>query len=109
MAGELEETRLPFTMVASLPMFDLDELRSAHDALWSAIGRACTKDDFRPSPGPLCNWCSYQAYCPAYGGDPLQAMLDRPHGICLGEGGAIYLGDTLNHRVRRVVSDRAAQ
>ena len=37
MAGELEETRLPFTMVASLPMFDLDELRSAHDALWSAI------------------------------------------------------------------------
>jgi putative RecB family exonuclease len=44
------------------------------DALWSAIGRACTNDDFRPSPGPLCNWCSYKPYCPAFGGDPLQAI-----------------------------------
>lgn len=43
------------------------------DALWSAIGRACEKDDFRPSPGVLCNWCAYKAYCPAFGGDPLQA------------------------------------
>ncbi len=44
------------------------------DALWSAIGRACAKDDFRPSTGPLCNWCAYKPYCPAYGGDPLQAV-----------------------------------
>ncbi len=44
------------------------------DALWSAINRACTKDDFRPSPGVLCNWCSYKAYCPSFGGDPLQAV-----------------------------------
>ncbi len=43
------------------------------DALWSAIGRACERDDFRPSTGPLCNWCAYKPYCPAYGGDPLQA------------------------------------
>ncbi len=43
------------------------------DALWSAIGRACERDDFRPSIGPLCNWCAYKPYCPAYGGDPLQA------------------------------------
>ena len=43
------------------------------DALWSAIGRACERDDFRPSTGPLCNWCAYKPYCPAFGGDPLQA------------------------------------
>ena len=44
------------------------------DALWSAIGRACERDDFRPSTGPLCNWCAYKPYCPAFGGDPLQAV-----------------------------------
>ena len=44
------------------------------DALWSAIGRSCERDDFRPNPGVLCNWCAYKAYCPAFGGDPLQAV-----------------------------------
>lgn len=43
-------------------------------ALWEAIGRACARDDFRPSPGPLCGWCGYKAYCPAHGGDPAQAV-----------------------------------
>lgn len=42
-------------------------------AIWSAIERACATEDFRPSPGPLCNYCAFQAYCPAYGGDPLLA------------------------------------
>jgi putative RecB family exonuclease len=44
------------------------------DALWDAIGRACERDDFRPHPGVLCNWCAYKAYCPEFGGDPLQAV-----------------------------------
>jgi putative RecB family exonuclease len=44
------------------------------DALWSAIGRSCERDDFRPNPGVLCNWCAYKAYGPAFGGDPLQAV-----------------------------------
>lgn len=48
-------------------------------ALWKAIESACARDDFRPHPGPLCNWCSYQAYCPAFGGDPaLAAELHGP-------------------------------
>lgn len=42
-------------------------------AVWTAVERACERDDFRPSPGPLCSYCSFQAYCPAMGGDPAQA------------------------------------
>jgi len=43
-------------------------------AIWSAIERACERDDFRPKPGVLCSWCAYKDYCPAFGGDPARAM-----------------------------------
>jgi len=42
-------------------------------ALWSAIERSCARDDFRPSPSRLCDFCAYKPYCPAHGGDPDQA------------------------------------
>lgn len=36
------------------------------------------------------------------GGPATQAPLGRPHGICVAPDSAIYIGDTLNHRVRRM-------
>ncbi len=42
-------------------------------AVWKAIETACERDDFRPQQGPLCNWCSFQQWCPAFGGDPALA------------------------------------
>jgi len=39
-------------------------------ALWAAVERACARDDFRPNRSRLCDWCSFQAFCPAWGGDP---------------------------------------
>lgn len=45
-------------------------VRQRAGAVWKAIERACDQADFRPSPSALCNWCSFQRYCPAFGGDP---------------------------------------
>jgi putative RecB family exonuclease len=39
-------------------------------ALWRAIEAATTARHFRPTPGRLCDWCSYQGLCPAFGGTP---------------------------------------
>jgi len=39
-------------------------------AIWSAVERACQTEDFRPKPSKLCDWCAFQAYCPAFGGNP---------------------------------------
>jgi streptogramin lyase len=36
-------------------------------------------------------------------GEPaIKARLDRPHGICVGADGGLFVGDTNNHRVRQV-------
>src|SRR4051794_25278096 len=39
-------------------------------AIWTAIERAVSTGDFRPSPSRLCGWCDHQALCPAFGGTP---------------------------------------
>ena len=39
-------------------------------AIWTAVERACATEDFRPKPSKLCDWCAFQAYCPAFGGNP---------------------------------------
>ena len=40
------------------------------NALWQAIDRARTSGDWRPRQSKLCDWCSYQALCPVFGGTP---------------------------------------
>jgi putative RecB family exonuclease len=47
--------------------------RRTLDAVWQAVERACDREDFRPQPSRLCDWCSFQAYCPSFGGDPAAA------------------------------------
>jgi putative RecB family exonuclease len=42
-------------------------------AIWTAVEKACEREDFRPKPSRLCDWCSYKTWCPAFGGDPSQA------------------------------------
>jgi len=40
------------------------------NALMVAVRRACERDDFRPSPSALCDFCSFREFCPTFGGDP---------------------------------------
>lgn len=51
----------------------LESQRTKTLAVWSAIERACRDEDFRPRTGPLCRFCRFRDYCPAYGGDPSRA------------------------------------
>jgi putative RecB family exonuclease len=41
-------------------------------AVWEAIRRAHETGDWRPRRSRLCDWCSFQAYCPEFGGTPPQ-------------------------------------
>jgi putative RecB family exonuclease len=49
---------------------DLRACERKISALWLAITRALESGDWRPSPGPLCDWCDHKALCPAWGGTP---------------------------------------
>jgi putative RecB family exonuclease len=52
-------------------------------AMWSAIATACERDDFRPHPGRLCDFCTFRPYCPAHGGDPVDAAELRGPGTVI--------------------------
>lgn len=49
--------------------------RQRATAVWQAIERACRNEDFRPRPSPLCGFCNFREFCPAYGGNPEDAAL----------------------------------
>ncbi len=49
------------------------------NALWQAIDRARRTGDWRPRPSRLCDWCSHQALCPAYGGTPPPLPAEESH------------------------------
>jgi putative RecB family exonuclease len=44
-------------------------LQQQTGAIWTAVEQACAREDFRPRPGRLCEYCAYQQFCPAVGGD----------------------------------------
>jgi putative RecB family exonuclease len=46
------------------------------EAVWQAVETACEREDFRPRPSARCDWCAFQQWCPAFGGDPSQAVVD---------------------------------
>jgi len=47
-------------------------------ATHKAIERACTTGDFRTNEGPLCRFCAFRDWCPAFGGDPTLAAVEAP-------------------------------
>ena len=63
------------TIVATPSEQSVRGLERRVGAVWQAVERACTNDDFRPRPGPLCDWCGFHAFCPAFGGDPATASV----------------------------------
>ena len=42
-------------------------------AIWKAVETACERENFRPNPGRLCDWCGFKDYCPAFGGEIAKA------------------------------------
>jgi putative RecB family exonuclease len=44
-------------------------LQQQTGAIWTAVEQACAREDFRPRPGRLCEYCAYHEFCPAVGGD----------------------------------------
>ncbi len=44
-------------------------MRLQTTAIWAAVEQACDREDFRPKPGRLCDYCAYHDLCPAVGGD----------------------------------------
>ena len=54
--------------VYEIPVNDaqLNATQRKLEALWDAINRAITRDDFPPRPGRLCDWCQYRDICPAF-------------------------------------------
>ena len=46
-------------------------------AIWTAVERACEREDFRPNPSRLCDGCAFKADCPSFGGDVALADAHR--------------------------------
>ncbi|HUR50259.1 MAG TPA: PD-(D/E)XK nuclease family protein [Acidimicrobiales bacterium] len=63
----------PLAIIATPSEQSIKGLCQRTAAVWTAVERACERDDFRPKPSRLCDYCSFKAYCPAFGGDPERA------------------------------------
>jgi putative RecB family exonuclease len=72
---ELLHLKEPTTIIAEPSEQNLRGHRKKAVAVWSAIERACENEDFRPRTSPLCKFCRFQSFCPAYGGNPDDAAV----------------------------------
>lgn len=81
---QLLHLREPIAIVSVPTEQTIRGLRTRTAAIWSAVELACQREDFRPNPGPLCNYCAYKAYCPAFGGDPTAAGRPVPVAVAAG-------------------------
>jgi len=58
--------RDPLAIVATPTEQSVRGHRTRTTAVWTAIERACEREDFRPRPSGLCKFCNFQEICPAY-------------------------------------------
>ena len=58
--------RDPVMIVATPSDQSIRGLQKRVGAIWTAVERACERDDFRPNPGRLCDWCAFKPLCPAW-------------------------------------------
>ncbi|MGI9023426.1 MAG: RecB family exonuclease [Acidimicrobiales bacterium] len=63
----------PVAIVAQPSEQSVRAMQTRAMAIWKAVETACERDDFRPHPSRLCDWCAFRDYCPAFGGDPARA------------------------------------
>ncbi len=49
---------------------DLRATQRKTEAIWRAIDRARSSEDWRPRRSRICDWCAHKALCPAFGGTP---------------------------------------
>ncbi len=68
--------REPLTISTTPSDQSIRGLQQQTTAIWAAVEQACHREDFRPKPGRLCDYCAYHDLCPAVGGD-LSRLADR--------------------------------
>ncbi|HEX3899158.1 MAG TPA: PD-(D/E)XK nuclease family protein [Mycobacteriales bacterium] len=55
---------------------DLEALERQLEAIGAAIEKARETGDWRHKPSKLCSWCSFQEFCPEFGGTPPELPTD---------------------------------
>ncbi len=70
---QLLHLREPVAIVATPSDQSVAQLERRTSAIWTAVERACERDDFKPRPSRLCDFCAFKQWCPAFGGDPTAA------------------------------------
>ena len=66
--------RDPVTITATPNSQSVNGQRRRASAVWTAIERACEREDFQPRPSGLCRSCHFQSLCPAFGGHTPEPM-----------------------------------